>query len=152
MEQITPRMRRIGPTLESGQGPNCLIPKSWKGRFAYTAAASLWGKMNSNSECFTTRVLPNYACFRALKKKKKDPLGFVDHQYASQTKSRVNAPLLPPFEATDSPGNSWPPTRFPPGHPRGGRCLRQGQPSTGPPFLAIRLREGLAFQRRLIPR
>lgn len=51
------------------------IPRSRKGRFAYSAA-SLWGKMNSNVECFTMRVLPNYALSRALNKQDtNNPLG-----------------------------------------------------------------------------
>lgn len=45
-----------------GPGPNRIL-KSWKGRFACGAASLQRGEMNSNGECFTTRVLPNYTFY-----------------------------------------------------------------------------------------
>ena len=71
--KIIPRTIEIPSTLGRDPGPKRIL-KSWKGRFAY-AAAALGGEINSNRECFTKRVLPNYAMLFARLKKKKDPLG-----------------------------------------------------------------------------
>ena len=77
--------------------------------------------MNSNLEnVFTRRVLPNYAIF-FLECFKKKSSGLSGHQDVSQMKTGVNIPPSSLVETIESPGSSWPPTRFPPGHPRGGR-------------------------------
>lgn len=69
-----------------------------------------WQKVNSNRGCFTTQVLPKHTFFHTSfkktttrnkqkkTKKQKNPqrsFGLSDHQDMSQTKSRVNTPLLP---------------------------------------------------------